>query len=72
MIDLDSFRKFSECSNFETLSWNFLQLMKSIYGPVPIDLVNFEPSIINDNSPRLNIFSMLILLYIRYRRVYFV
>ena len=31
--------------------------MEDIFGPPPINPVNVEPSIINENWPRLNIFS---------------
>ena len=31
--------------------------MESIYGPPPINPVNFEPSVINENWPRFNIIS---------------
>ena len=40
MIDLDSFRKLSHYSNFETRSLNILELMESIFGPPPINPVN--------------------------------
>ena len=51
MIDLDSSRKLSYYFNFETLSLNVLQLMESIFGPVPINPVNIEDSLINENWP---------------------
>ena len=57
MIDLDSKRKLSYYSDFETRSLNVLELMESIFGPVPINPVNFEDSIINENWPRFDIIS---------------
>ena len=45
MIDLNSFRKLSYYSNFETRSLNVLELTKSIFGPVPINPVNIEDSL---------------------------
>ena len=53
-IDLDSFRKLSYYSNFETRSLNVLKLMESIFGPIAINPVNIEPSIFNENWPRFN------------------
>ena len=47
MIDLDSFRKLSYYSNFETRSLNALELMEGIFGPPPINPVNIEDSLIN-------------------------
>ena len=57
MIDLDSFRKLSHYSDFETRSLKVLELMESIFGPVPINTVDIELSIINENWPRFNIIS---------------
>ena len=57
MIDLDSFRKLSYYSKFETRSLNVLELMESIFGPVPIDPVNIEDSLVNKNWPRFDIIS---------------
>ena len=56
-IDLDSFRKLSFYSNFETRSLNVLELMEGISGPLPINPVNIEDSLINENWPRFNIIS---------------
>ena len=53
MIDLDSKPKLSYCSNFETRSLKVLELMESIFGPVPFNPGNVEPSIINENWPRI-------------------
>ena len=65
MIDLDSKRKLSYYSNLQTRSLNALELMENIFGPPPINPVNFEDSLINENWPRvLMLFPMLILLYI--------
>ena len=49
MIDLDSKRKLSYYSDFETRSSNVLELMESIFGPMPIIPVNIEDSHINEN-----------------------
>ena len=49
LIDLDSFRKLSYYSNFETRSLKVLELMESIFGPTPINPVNTEDSLINEN-----------------------
>ena len=57
MIDLDSKRKLSYYSAFETRSSNVLELMESIFGPAPSDPVNIEPSVINENWPRFNVIS---------------
>ena len=57
MIDFDSFSKLSYYSNFETRSLNVLGLMESIFGPRPINPVNMEASVINENWPRFNIIS---------------
>ena len=56
MIDLDSKRKFFY-SDVETRSLNVLELMESIFGPTPINPVNIESSVVNENWPRFNIFS---------------
>ena len=57
MIDLDSFRKLFSYSDFDTCNLNVLELMKGIFGPAPINSINVEPSIINENWPRFNFFS---------------
>ena len=57
MIDLDSFRKLSYYSNFETRCSNVLELMEGIFVPPPINPVNVEPSIVNENWPRFVIIS---------------
>ena len=57
MIDLDSFRKLSYYSNLETRSLNILELMEGIFGPPPINPVNIEDSLINENWPRFKVFS---------------
>ena len=54
MIDLESFRKLSYYSNFETRSLNVLELMEGIFGPPPINSVNIEDSLINENWPRFD------------------
>ena len=55
MIDLDSKRKLSYYSDFETRSLNVLEIMEGIFGPPPINPVNVEPSIIIENWSRFNI-----------------
>ena len=55
MIDYDSKRKLSFYSDFETRSLNVLELMQSIFGPMPINPVNKEGSLINENWPRFDI-----------------
>ena len=52
MTDLDSFRILSHYSNFKTRILNVLELMESIFGPVPINPVNIEDSLLNENWPR--------------------
>ena len=54
MIDLDSFRKLSHYSNFETRSLNVLELMED---PPLVNLVNIEESLFNENWPRFDIIS---------------
>ena len=54
MIDLDSKHKLSHYSDFETRSLNNLELMESLFGPVPINPVNIEDSLINENWPRFD------------------
>ena len=56
-IDLDSFCKLSYYSNVETRSLNVLELMEGIFGPPPINPVNIEDSLINENWPRFDIIS---------------
>ena len=57
MIALDSKRKLSYYSDFETRSLNVLELMESIFGPSPINPVNIEDSLINENWHRFNVIS---------------
>ena len=57
MINFVPEHKLSFCSTFDTRSSDVLELMESIFGPVFINLVNIEPSIINENWPRFNIYS---------------
>ena len=57
MIDLDSKRKLSYYSDFETRSLNVLELMESIFGPLPVNPGNIEDSLINENWPRFNVTS---------------
>ena len=57
MIDLDSKRKLSYFSDFETRSLTVLELMEGIFGPPPINPVNIEDSLINENWPRFNVIS---------------
>ena len=57
MIDLDSKRKLSYYSDVETCSLNVLELMESLFGPPPINPVNINDSLINENWPRFNIIS---------------
>ena len=55
MIDLDSKRKLSYNSYFETRSLNVLELVGSIFGPPIINAANIEDSLINENWPRFDI-----------------
>ena len=57
LIDLESKSKLSHYSNFKTRSLNVLELIETIFGPVPINLVKNEPSLINENWPRFNVIS---------------
>ena len=57
MIDLDSNRKLSYYSDIETRSLNVLELMESIFGPMPINPVNIEDSFNNGNWPCFDIIS---------------
>ena len=57
MIDLDPFRKLTYYSNFETSSLKVLDLMEGIFGPPPVNPVNIEDSLINENWLRFNIIS---------------
>ena len=57
MVDLESKRKLSYYSNFETRSLSDLEPLESIFGPVPINPVDVEPSIIKENWPRFCIIS---------------
>ena len=61
-IDLDCFHKLSYYSDFGTQTLKFSELMESIFGTFTINPVNIEPSIVDENWPRFNITSMLILL----------
>ena len=56
-IDLDSKRKLSYYSDFETRSLNVLELMESLFGPPLINPVNIEDSLIHENWPRFNFIS---------------
>ena len=57
MIHLDSFRKKSYYSHFETRSLYVLELMEGIFGPLPINLLSIQDSLINENWPSFNIIS---------------
>ena len=57
MIDLDSKRKLSYYSDFDTRSLYLLEPMESAFGPVPINPVNIEDSLNNENWPRFDIIS---------------
>ena len=57
MIDLDSFRNLSYHSYLKTRTLFILELVKNIFGPVPISPVKIEPSIINEMWPRSNVIS---------------
>ena len=57
MIDLDSKRKLSYYSDFETSSLNVLELMESIFGPLLFNTVNIQDSLINGSWPRFDIIS---------------
>ena len=57
MIDLNSFRKFSYYSSFETRSLNVLELMESIFVPVPFNPLNIEDYLFI-NSRFSNIFNV--------------
>ena len=57
MIDLDSKRKLSSYSDFETRSLNVLELMECIFRPMSFNPVNIEDSLINENWPRFDIIS---------------
>ena len=57
MINLNPKRKLSYYLHFETRSVYVSELMESICGPVPINPVNIEDSIINENWPRFDIIS---------------
>ena len=52
MIELDTFRRTSYCSNYETRSINVLGPTECNFVPVPINPINIEPSIANDYWPR--------------------
>ena len=57
LINLDSFGKLSSYSDFQTRSLNVLELKESIFGPAPINPVNVEPSIIDENWTDFNVIS---------------
>ena len=57
VIDLDSKPKLFYFTDFETRSLNVLELMESIFGPMPINPVSIEDSLINANWPRVDIIS---------------
>ena len=57
MNDLDSKRKLSYYSDFETRNLNVLELMEDIFGPPPNNPVIIEDSLINEKWPRFDIFS---------------
>ena len=57
MIDLNSFRKLSYYSSFQTRSLNVLEFMEGIFGPPLINPVNIKDFLINENWPRFNIIS---------------
>ena len=58
MNNVDSKRKLSYYSDFETRSLNNLELIESIFGRMPINAVNIEDSLINENWPRFDITSV--------------
>ena len=57
LTDLDSKRKLSYYSDFETRSSNVSELMEGLFGPPPLNPVNIEDSLNNENWPRFNIIS---------------
>ena len=57
LIDLDSFRKLSYYSIFQTRSVNVLEPMECFFGPVPINPVKIEDSLNNENWPRFDFIS---------------
>ena len=57
MIDLESKRQLSYYSDFKTLSLKVLELMESLFGPPPINPVNIESSVINENWPHFDVIS---------------
>ena len=57
MIDLDSKRKLSYYSDLETRSLNVFELMENLFGPMPINPVNIEDSLINEHWPRFDVIS---------------
>ena len=54
-IDLDSKRKLSYYSDFQTRILNVLELMESISVPAPFNPVNIEPSVFNEKWPHFHI-----------------
>ena len=56
-INMNSFRKLSYFSTFETRSLNAIELMEGIFGPPPINPLNIEDSNNNENWPRFDTFS---------------
>ena len=71
-IDLDSFRKLSYYSDCETRTLIISELMENIFGPVPINPVNIEPSIINENWPHFKNISDVTFTVLSPRPVYLV
>ena len=57
MVDLESKRKLSYYSTFEKRGWNVLELVESIFGLVPINPVNIEPPVCNENWPPFKVIS---------------
>ena len=54
-IDLESKRNFSYNSTLKTHNLSVLEFMEIIFGPVLINPVNIEPSIIIENCPHFKI-----------------
>ena len=64
MIDLESFRKLSYYSNFETCSLIVLELMEGIFGPHLLIPSMLNLQLLMKIGPILILFPMLILLLI--------
>ena len=64
MYDLESKRKLSYHSNFGTRSLNVLQLLETIFGPVPFNPSVLKIALLMKIGPVLILFPMLILLLI--------